>query len=359
MKGRIKILYSILVMVHLPCNDSFLLSRAVEMNRHQPIFTTAITRLRLGSNLNSIQEAKSSTSHGVQIKDENQCFKQTTGSGSITAMPKSIAIITDGNSRWAKQQQPNISRFLANTNIHPTFLGHSKGGNRVISLLLYLKKHYTSVKYVTIYGFSSENWSRPTAEINDLWRVMGRTLRRFHDLAIREKIVVKMIGELDDERIPKSLRNSFRQLELDTMKQHIQGSKDDNVDDDNVDDSLEQNRPLTLCLAINYGGRNDIVQASRRIAEMVSRSEMEVNEITQDVINDLLSTSGIPEPDLLIRTGGEQRLSNFLLWNCAYSELYFTDVLWPDFDNRQLDLALQWFETRDRRFGGRRDESKE
>jgi undecaprenyl diphosphate synthase len=138
------------------------------------------------------------------------------------------------------------------------------------------------------------------------------------------------------------------------MKQHIQGSKDDN-DDDN----LEQNRPLTLCLAINYGGRNDIVQASRRIAEMVSRSEMEVNEITQDVINDLLSTSGIPEPDLLIRTGGEQRLSNFLLWNCAYSELYFTDVLWPDFDNRQLDLALQWFETRDRRFGGRRDKLKE
>jgi undecaprenyl pyrophosphate synthase len=178
----------------------------VEINRHQTIITTTITRLKLASNPNSIKEEKSSTRNGVQIKNENHSFKKTTGSSSssTTVMPKSIAIITDGNSRWAKQQQPNISRFLVNTNINPTFLGHSKGGNRVISLLLYLKKHYTSIKYVTIYGFSSENWSRPTAEINDLWRVMGRTLRRFHDLAIREKIVVKMIGELDDERIPKS-----------------------------------------------------------------------------------------------------------------------------------------------------------
>jgi undecaprenyl diphosphate synthase len=311
------------------------------MNRHQSFIT------KPKHNLHSIQETKSSTIYNVQIKTNNSPKKSIDQN-----VPTHIAIITDGNSRWAKQQQPNISRFLKGSHIHPNFLGHSKGGNRVISSLLYLKKHYSSVKYVTIYGFSSENWSRPTTEINDLWKVMERTLSRFHDLAIREKIVVKMIGELDDERIPQRLRNSFRQLELDTVK-HMERWKVSLLHDDQHPE--EEFHPLTLCLAINYGGRNDIVQASRRIAEMVSRGEMEVNEITPDVMNDMLSTCGIPQPDLLIRTGGEQRLSNFLLWNCAYSEIYFTDVLWPDFDDHQLDLALQWYETRERRFGGRRE----
>lgn len=349
---------SLLLLANLPQNVSFLQSR-VTMNHHhlQSIRPKSITIPEC--NIHSNSQTKLSMTHEFQIQDMNYSKNSfdhhfqnntsiTTMTPSLIHPPTHIAIITDGNSRWSKQQiqQPIISRFLTNNNnINPTFLGHSKGGNRVISLLLHLKKHYTSVKYVTIYGFSSENWSRQANEINDLWKVMERTLSRFHDLAIREKIVVKMIGELDDERIPPSLRKAFRQLEMDTMD-HIQRL--------NKNDQVEY-QPLTLCLAINYGGRNDIVQASRRIAEMVSRNEMQVNDITSDVINDMLSTSGIPEPDLLIRTGGEQRLSNFLLWNCAYSELYFTNVLWPDFDDHQLDVALKWYESRERRFGGRRD----
>lgn len=304
-----------------------------------------------------IHEISTSTWHqhdAITPKSHRDEKLQTRTYEYISKDPTHVAIITDGNSRWANhhlQQQQHMARLISKTNLNPSFIGHSKGGNRVVSLLLHIKNYHRHIKYVTVYGFSTENWSRPQSEINDLWKVMERTIDRFRDLAIREHLLVKMVGEPNDERIPKSLRNAFRQLEIDTTE-NVQRIKQDNQNQKNptAEYAFE---PLTLCLAINYGGRNDILQATKRIAEMVSNQEMNIHDITQDTITNMLSTAHIPEPDLLIRTGGEQRLSNFLLWNCAYSELYFTDTLWPDFDEYHFEEALKWYHGRDRRFGGR------
>jgi len=253
--------------------------------------------------------------------------------------PNHIAFICDGNSRWASlssNQYQNQGGYEQST-----FWGHSQGGSRCISLIKHLVANRPDVKYVTMYGFSSENWSRSPNEIRDIWRVMEQTASSFHNLAIENGIRVKILGELHDERIPSTLRSILNKIEVDTSTLGRKGLS-------------EEREPLTLCLAINYGGRNDIANATRKIAELVSRGEMSPEDVNVDTLSGLLSTSGIPDPDLVIRTGGEKRISNFLIWDCAYSELYFTDVLWPDFDEEELDLAVSWYENRDRRFGGRR-----
>ncbi len=255
--------------------------------------------------------------------------------------PNHIAFICDGNSRWASlssNQQQNRGEFEQST-----FWGHSQGGSRCTSLIKYLVANRPDVKYVTMYGFSSENWSRSPNEIRDIWRVMEQTASSFYNLAIENEIRVKILGEMDDNRIPNSLRNILHKIEVDTSTSNKKGES-------------KEREPFTLCLAINYGGRNDITNATRKIAELVARGEMSPEDVNVDTLSSLLSTSGIPDPDLVIRTGGEKRISNFLIWDCAYSEFYFTDVLWPDFDEEELDLAVSWYRNRDRRFGGRHTE---
>lgn len=192
--------------------------------------------------------------------------------------------------------------------------------------------------------------------------MMERTATSIRDWALKEGLRVKLLGDCDDVRIPVRVRRVLTQLEADSNA-NANANANTNAKakakantQSNSNASSESSEPLTLCIAVNYGGRNDIISATRKIAELVQNGEMEVDDIDQDTVEKLLGTSGIPDPDLVIRTGGEKRLSNFLIWNCAYSELYFTDILWPDFGGDELDEAMEWYYGRDRRFGGRSDD---
>jgi undecaprenyl diphosphate synthase len=260
---------------------------------------------------------------------------------SISLDPRHIAIVCDGNSRWATNQK-NESAGNAITAAVKKCIGHSKGASRVISTVKYLDKVHPDVKHVTIYGFSTENWSRPDTEIRDIWNVIESTAINCRDWALREGIVVKILGDLDDDRIPIRARTSLEKLERDSHSMN-QRKKIDGIDAS----------PFTLCIAVNYGGKRDIINASKKIVDLIKRGEMQEGDINEETFSNLLCTSDIPDPDLLIRTGGEQRLSNFLIWNCAYAEMYFTKVLWPDFDENEIESALHWYRSQDRRFGGR------
>jgi len=260
--------------------------------------------------------------------------------------PKHIAIICDGNSRWAKQFiSSSLSNILDDSAL--TRFGHSKGASRVISTIQQLKLKHPNVNYVTMYGFSTENWTRSKQEIADLWNVFEDFSTIFHTWAMEHHVRVRILGDLSDDRLPDSLRQSLIKLQEDTTPTTINNMEDDDIPS------------LTFSLAINYGGRQDIINASRKMVNLISKGEMSMDDLDKnDVLEGFLSTSGIPDPDLVIRTGGEQRLSNFLIWNCAYSELYFTDTLWPDFDEDEMKAAIDWYINRDRRFGGRADQSR-
>jgi undecaprenyl diphosphate synthase len=260
-------------------------------------------------------------------------------------MPRHVALICDGNGRWAKQ------RGL------PTDVGHMAGADRLNSLLdaLLSSKQYHSVEYVTLYGFSTENWSRTPSEVAAILQVFERSARKFlmsrSPGAGQRPLRVKTLGNIDhDPRIPLSLRQVFHELE-DTTSTSAR---------ENADGGL----PLTVLLAINYGGRQDIVQATQRLLHDILQQRIQdhcdgresatlTHVVTEESISQYLGTTGVPDPDLVIRTGGEQRVSNFLLWNIAYSEFYFTDVYWPDFSMTQFDDAVLWFASRQRRFGKR------
>lgn len=163
----------------------------------------------------------------------------------------------------------------------------------------------------------------------------------------KEGVVVKVLGDLGDGRIPDGVGDDLTRLEGDmTMAWTTREGKDGGG-------GGGEEEPLTLCLALNYGGRTDIVMAARKMAKLIADGDIPPSLSDEEVLDGLLCTSGIPDPDMVIRTGGERRMSNFLIWNCAYSELYFTDVLWPDFDGVQMDKALEWYRGRERRFGGR------
>ncbi len=235
------------------------------------------------------------------------------------APPRHVAIIMDGNGRWAH------ARGLARA------VGHQQGVEavrRAVSAAIELK-----IAYLTIYSFSSENWSRPGAEIDDLMGLMKRFIKR--DLAElhQNNVRIRMIGERD--KIDPEL------VAL-------------------VDESCEltrANTALTLVIAFNYGSRAEIAKAARRLAEDVKEGRIEPEDITPERLAAALDTKGIPDPDLLIRTSGEMRLSNFLLWQAAYSELVFLDAYWPDFTRELLEAALVEFRARERRFGGLRKRS--
>jgi undecaprenyl diphosphate synthase len=224
-------------------------------------------------------------------------------------VPRHVAIIMDGNGRWAKQ------RHL------PRIAGHKRGVGAVRAAVETCAER--GIEYLTLFAFSSENWRRPAEEVALLMQLFQRALANEMEKLHRNGVRLKVVG--DTARFDPKIRHLIAQGETLTA----------------------ENRKLTLTIAANYGGRWDILQALNRIA----REKKSAEEIQEQDFAPYLAMSYAPEPDLFIRTGGEQRVSNFLLWQLAYSELYFTDTLWPDFDARALDLAIDSYRSRERRFG--------
>lgn len=229
-------------------------------------------------------------------------------------IPKHVAIIMDGNGRWAKQQG-KIRVF-----------GHSNGVKAVRRSVSYALR--SGIQVLTLYAFSSENWNRPEAEISALMTLFMQALDREVKKLHKYNIKLQILG--DKSGFSKKLQAKIEKAEKLT----------------------ENNTALTLNIAANYGGCWDIVQATRKLAVQVKEGTLEVDRITEELFQRNLVTKDQPSVDLLIRTSGEQRISNFLLWQIAYAELYFSDVLWPDFDEKEFNRAIFVFQQRERRFGG-------
>ena len=228
--------------------------------------------------------------------------------------PQHIAIIMDGNGRWAKK------RGL------PRTAGHAAGAETFRRIATYCRS--IGVKYLTVYAFSTENWKRSREEVECIMALFEKYLHEAIDEMEQDHIRLKVLGDLS--RISPELRALIeRTAEIST---HYDGFQ------------------ANVC--INYGGRDEIVHAARRFAAQCAAGEKKPEELTEEAFGGLLYTAGIPDPELIIRPSGEERVSNFLLWQSAYAEYYFTDVLWPDFDERELDRAIAAYQKRDRRFGG-------
>lgn len=229
----------------------------------------------------------------------------------VSVVPQHVAVIMDGNGRWA--QQRNMPRSA----------GHAKGSSGVRALVEHSAK--LGVKYLTLFAFSTENWLRPKDEVSALMKLfiqyLGREMKGLSNAGVKFKV----IGNLD--ALGLDLRGQIRIAE----------------------DATRDNQGITLCVAANYGGRWDIVQAVKKL--VADKSAKSLQELTELDFARHLSTTGLPDVDLLIRTGGEQRVSNFLLWQTAYAELYFTNTLWPDFDKEELVKSFDWYSNRMRRFG--------
>ena len=232
-------------------------------------------------------------------------------------IPQHIAIILDGNGRWAKAKGM------------PRNYGHTAGAKNVETVCQ--AAHDLGVKYVTMYAFSTENWNRPEGEVEALMKLLESYLKNCIKTADKNNMRVRVIG--DTTRLSERFQERIRELEAASAK----------------------NDGLNLQIAINYGSRDEMTRAMRRMSEDVAAGKRKPEEITESVFEEYLDTAGIPDPDLLIRTSGELRLSNFLLWQLAYSEFYFTDVSWPDFHKEELERAIEAYNKRDRRFGGLTD----
>ncbi|NOT41619.1 MAG: isoprenyl transferase [Alphaproteobacteria bacterium] len=228
--------------------------------------------------------------------------------------PRHVAIIMDGNGRWA------ASRHL------PRVMGHRAGVAAVRNIVRAAPE--LGLEFLTLYSFSSENWKRPKAEINDLMGLLRLYLRDDLDELHSNGVQIRVIG----------------------AKQQLDGDIIGLIEE--AQNRTRDNAKLKLIIAFNYGGQDEIVEAARRIAEDVAAGKIAPAAVTRDVFTSYLATAGIPDPDLVIRTSGEQRLSNFLIWQTAYSEFVFTDALWPDFGKAELTAAIRDYQARDRRFGG-------
>lgn len=228
-------------------------------------------------------------------------------------IPAHIAIIMDGNGRWAKK------RFM------PRIVGHKFG----VETLRNIVKHCSSlgVKYLTLYAFSTENWNRPEEEVSGLMELLITYLRNEIKELNDNQVRIKFIGYMDG--MPKQVRTEM----------------------DLAEEKTKDNQGLVLNLAINYGGRDELKRGIQSLAQAVKEGSLEPEDITEDLISESLYTKGQLDPDLIIRTSGEIRVSNFLLWQLAYSEFYFTDVLWPDFNEKELDRAIEEYNHRNRRYG--------
>lgn len=233
-------------------------------------------------------------------------------------IPQHVAIILDGNGRWAKAKGM------------PRNYGHAQGSKNVEKICE--EAWCMGIKYLTVYAFSTENWNRPKEEVNALMKLLRNYMKTCLKTAAKNDMKVRVIGDITklDEDIQKRI------LEL--------------------EEATKNNGGLNFQIAINYGSRDEITRAVRTLAEDVKEGKLMPEEVNEACIERYLDTHDIPDPDLLIRTSGEQRLSNYLLWQLAYTEFYFTDVPWPDFSKRELEKAIEQYNRRDRRYGGVKEE---
>lgn len=234
------------------------------------------------------------------------------------ALPAHIAIIMDGNGRWAKQK--GVLRAK----------GHRQGAEAIRALLEACKAR-PHIRYITLYAFSTENWNRPKDEVSDLMDLLRHYIRHEAKTMHKEGVRLRFIG--DREALSADIRKELAEVE--TMTAH--------------------NSNVTLVIALSYGSRQELARAMQRIAGKVADGTLAPQAITEQLITQHLDTADIPDPDLLIRTGGDERISNFLLWQCAYTEFYFSEVLWPDFSAQELEKAITCFSQRERRFGARNE----
>ena len=228
-------------------------------------------------------------------------------------IPNHVAIILDGNGRWAKSKGM------------PRNYGHVQGAKTVE--VICEEAYRMGIQYLTVYAFSTENWNRPTDEVEALMGLLRNYMKTCLKTAAKNNMCVRIIG--DKTGLDEDIRKRMEQLEKAT----------------------KDNTGLHFQIAINYGGRDEIVRAVRQLADSVASGSMKADDITEDVLSNTLDTHGLPEPDLLIRTCNEQRISNFLLWQLAYTEFYFTPVAWPDFSKEELEKAVEAYNKRDRRYG--------
>ena len=228
-------------------------------------------------------------------------------------MPRHVAIILDGNGRWAKAKGM------------PRNMGHVEGAKNVE--VICEEAYRMGIQYLTVYAFSTENWNRPADEVDALMGLLRNYMKTCLKTAAKNNMCVRVIGE--KSRLDEDIRKRIEELEKAT----------------------KENTGLHFQIAINYGGRDEIVRAAKELAVQVQGGTLKPEDITQERFGDALDTAGIPEPDLLIRTCGEQRISNFLLWQLAYTEFYFTPVAWPDFTKEELEKAVAAYNKRDRRYG--------
>ena len=230
-------------------------------------------------------------------------------------LPKHIAIIMDGNRRWAKKR--NL----------PVALGHKEGAKTLEKIVRYANK--IGIKYITVYAFSTENWKRTEEEVNSLMTLFQNYLDDYSKRADSENIKVKIIGS----------RENLSNKMIDKIEKCMERTKN--------------NTGIVFNIALNYGGRDEIVAAVKEIAQKVKQNEIEIKDITEELISSNLYTKGQPDPDLLIRTSGELRLSNFLPWQLVYTEFLFVDKYWPDFSETDLDEAISVYQKRNRKFGAK------
>lgn len=229
-------------------------------------------------------------------------------------IPQHVAIILDGNGRWAKSKGM------------PRNYGHAQGSKNVEKICE--EAWRMGIKYLTVYAFSTENWNRPKDEVDALMKLLRNYMKTCLKTAKKNDMKIRVIGEL--QRLDEDIRSRIAELE----------------------EATKENGGLNFQIAINYGSRDEIVRAVRKLAADCAKGKVNAEDIDEQVFEGYLDTHDIPDPDLMIRTSGELRLSNYLLWQLAYTEFYFTDVLWPDFSKEELVKAIEHYNARDRRYGG-------
>lgn len=233
-------------------------------------------------------------------------------------IPQHVAVILDGNGRWAKAKGM------------PRNYGHAQGSKNVERICE--EAWRMGIKYLTVYAFSTENWNRPNGEVEALMKLLRNYMKTCLKTAEKNDMKIRVIGDMN--ALDEDIKGRIRELE----------------------EASKNNGGLNFTIAINYGSRDEMIRAMKRLTTDCVEGRNSVEQIDEKMFESYLDTHGIPDPDLLIRTSGEQRLSNYLLWQLAYSEFYFTDVLWPDFTKQELMKAIEQYNSRDRRFGGVKEE---
>lgn len=228
-------------------------------------------------------------------------------------IPRHVAIIMDGNGRWAKKKRM------------PRNYGHTQGAKTIEKICE--EAYKLGIEYLTVYAFSTENWKRPTEEVEALMKLLQSYLETSIKTSMKNNMRIRVIG--DKSKLSEDIRKSIEKLE----------------------EASKNNTGLNFQVAINYGSRDELLRAAKALSMDVKAGKIEIDQIDEATFEQYLDTRGIPDPDLLIRTSGEQRLSNYLLWQMAYTEFYFPDVLWPDFNKKELIKAVEYYSGRTRKFG--------